>query len=205
VSLRTLRRVLAALEVRSVVDLSWRGAALDRMLDEEHANLVAKVVVLLRDLGWTVELEVTYSEFGERGSIDVFAFHEPTGTLLVIEVKTDLPSTEATLRKLDEKERLAGGIARKRFGWHARAFAKIVVMPDTSTLRRRIARHSGVFEQSLPVRGKDIRSWLRSPSGPMSGLWFLSASNRGAVVRSHPAPTRVIRPKRQPPSTGIAD
>src|SRR4051794_33367696 len=60
-SLRTVRRVLAALEIRSVLDLSWRGAALDRLLDEEHAGLVATVAAHMRHHGWLVELEVTYS------------------------------------------------------------------------------------------------------------------------------------------------
>jgi transcriptional regulator with XRE-family HTH domain len=203
-TLRTLRRVLAALEVRSIVDLSWRGAALDRMLDETHSGVVGTVAAHLRKLGWLVEIEVTYSEFGERGSIDVFAFHEATGTLLVIEVKTDLPSTEATLRKLDEKERLAPDIARKRFGWRARSVARIVVMPDTSTLRRRIARHSDVFDPSLPGRGNAIRSWLRAPSGPMSGLWFVSVCNGGAGRRAQIAPSRVRTRKGQSASTGIA-
>src|SRR3954471_23298073 len=83
-SLRALRRILGALDVRSDLALSWRGAALDRMLDEDHAGLVLVTAARLRRLGWFVELEVTYSEFGERGSIDVFAFHPSTGALLVI-------------------------------------------------------------------------------------------------------------------------
>src|SRR6476469_8372699 len=63
-SLRVLRLIFRALEVRSVLDLSWRGATLDRLLDEQHASIVAKVAAFLRTLGWGVELEVTYSEFG---------------------------------------------------------------------------------------------------------------------------------------------
>ena len=203
-SLRTVRRVLAALEIRSVLDLSWRGAALDRLLDEEHAGLVAIVAAHLRHHGWLVELEVTYSRFGERGSIDIFAFHEATGTLLVIEVKTDLPSTEATLRKLDEKVRLGPEIALARFGWRARSVARILVMPDASTLRRRVARHSGVFDPTLPSRGASVRAWRRSPSGSISGLWFLSRSGQRAGKQPKPGPIRVRSRKHQSPSTGVA-
>ncbi len=203
-SLRALRQVLGALEVRSVLDLSWRGAALDRLLDEEHSRLVGAVAAYLRHLGWLVELEVTYSSFGERGSIDVFAFHEASRTLLVIEVKTDLPSTEATLRKLDEKVRLATEVARARFGWQPRSVARIVVMTDTSTLRRRVARHADVFDHSLPLRGTSIRAWLRAPSGSVSGLWFLSVSNRDAARCRGPTPVRVRTRKRPSPSPGIA-
>jgi hypothetical protein len=55
--------------------------------------------------------------FGERGSIDLLAWHESSRTLLVIELKTELTSVEETLRRHDSKVRLAPGIARERFGW----------------------------------------------------------------------------------------
>jgi transcriptional regulator with XRE-family HTH domain len=201
-SLRALRRIFRALEVRDVLELSWRGAALDRLLDEDHARVVGIVAAELRRRGWLVELEVTYARFGERGSIDILCFHPASRTLLVIEVKTDLPSTEATLRKLDEKVRLAAAIVRERFGWDPVAVARILVMPDRSSLRRRVARHAGVFNQSLPLRGQGIHRWLRSPSGSVSGLWFLSISNGRSDKQASPAPTRVRTRKRPPPSAG---
>src|SRR4051812_34494708 len=68
VSVRMLRRVTGALDATLGFDMRWRGAALDRLLDEDHANLVAAVAAILRALGWLVEIEVTYSSYGERGS-----------------------------------------------------------------------------------------------------------------------------------------
>lgn len=70
-----------------------------------HAQLVGVTVVALRANGWASAVEVTYSIFGERGSIDVLRFHSASGSLLVIEVKTELTSLEATLRRHDEKVR----------------------------------------------------------------------------------------------------
>jgi transcriptional regulator with XRE-family HTH domain len=101
-SIRTVRRILAALDARADLDIRWRGGNLDRTLDERHARLVGAVVATLGDAAWLSEIEVTYAIYGERGSIDVLSFHPPTAALLVVEVKTELASIEETLRRLDE-------------------------------------------------------------------------------------------------------
>lgn len=108
--------VLAALDARLVLDLRTSGPPPERLLDEWHARLVAAVASLLTSAGWEVKLELTYAHFGERGSIDILAWHPATRTLLVVEVKTELVSIEGTLRKEDEKTRIAALEARARFG-----------------------------------------------------------------------------------------
>ena len=113
-SLRTSRRILSALDARGEFEVRWRGGSLDRTMDENHARLVGAVVESLRAHDWDTAVEVTYAVYGERGSIDVLGFHRRTGSLLVIEVKTEITSVEETLRKLDEKVRLADRIARAR-------------------------------------------------------------------------------------------
>ena len=70
-SSNTLRKVFAAVDARWEPTVSWRGGALDRLLDDAHARLVAEVVDRLQRTGWEVAVEATYSEFGKRGSIDV--------------------------------------------------------------------------------------------------------------------------------------
>jgi hypothetical protein len=55
--------------------LRWRGERLDRLLDEDHAAIVEAVVRLLREDEWDVAIEVSFSKWGERGSIDVLGFH----------------------------------------------------------------------------------------------------------------------------------
>jgi Holliday junction resolvase-like predicted endonuclease len=117
-SVLILECVLAALDAQLVLEVRWRAGALDRLLDEDHAALVAAVVTWLTEAGWDVRVEVTYSQFGERGSFDVLAIRD--GVVLVVEVKTDIASAEGTLRKLDEKARLALLVARERFGWQGR-------------------------------------------------------------------------------------
>ncbi|MFI5199414.1 MAG: XRE family transcriptional regulator [Candidatus Limnocylindrales bacterium] len=195
-SLRTLRRILLALDARGDVDVRWRGGSLDRTLDERHAALVGLVVRLLTSFGWEWALEVTYSVYGERGSIDVLGFYRATASLLVIEVKTELTSVEETLRRLDEKARLAGRIGRERFGWIAGSTSRLLVMPDTAAARRRATRHREVLNSAIPAGSVTIRHWLAQPAGSLRGRWFLANINDRSVRRSLGGPDRVIRTPR---------
>src|SRR4029078_7707607 len=113
----TLRRVFAAVAALWQPIVSWRGGDLDRLLDEAHARLVDEVVRRLAALHWDVRVEVTYSEYGERGSIDVLAARRELLAVVNVEVKSDLTVIEATVRKSDEKDRLVRrSLARERFG-----------------------------------------------------------------------------------------
>jgi len=195
VSLRVLRNVLAQLDAWTVMEIRWRGAAVDRLLDEGHASLSGAVADWLKSQGWLVEVEVTYSIFGERGSIDILAFHPTAAVLLVIEIKTDLPSAEGTLRKLDEKTRLSREIGYKRFRWRPVSVGRLLVMPEHSTLRSRVAKHRSLFDGALPARNLAIRSWLLAPAGPLSGVWFFSSRDPRVAKAAKSAGQRVRRPK----------
>lgn len=181
----TMRRVFAALDARWEPVVRWRGGDLDRLLDERHARLVGIVVVVLRGLGWQVEVEVTYSSFGERGSIDILAWWPPLRIALVVEVKSELVSVEATVRKLDEKVRLTvESIARDRFGERPAAVARLLVLPSTSTSRRHVARADAVLDTAFPLRSDDARRWLRRPSNAVRALIFVADTNPRSA-RSH--------------------
>src|SRR3954454_8055481 len=83
VTYATIAAVADALDARLSILVSWHGAALDRVLDEGHARLVGVVVSRIQQWGWETHVEVSYSEWGERGSIDILAWHAATATLLV--------------------------------------------------------------------------------------------------------------------------
>ncbi|HEY3165234.1 MAG TPA: helix-turn-helix domain-containing protein [Candidatus Limnocylindrales bacterium] len=120
VSAATLARVAHALDERLDITLRWRSEGPDRLLDASHALLVEQTVELLAGDGWEALVEASFEIDGERGSIDIFAFHPPTGMLLVIEVTSVVPHSKATLHGLDRKARLAPRIAAGR-GWPAAA------------------------------------------------------------------------------------
>jgi hypothetical protein len=169
----TLRMVLAAFGLTYESYVRGLGADEDRVLDQRHASLMGVSASWLATTGWEVRPEVSYSEFGERGSIDLLAWHSLTASLLVIEVKTELASVEATLRKLDEKVRLAPTIAR-RLGWHPTSISRLVILPDDRTERRRVLTHASVLDRAYPMRTRDVRAWCRSPAGQIAGLIFLA-------------------------------
>ena len=72
------------------------------------------MVSRLRRLGWHVDVEVSFIVWGERGSIDAVAFHPAHGALLVLEVKSVVADSQATLHGLDRKARLAREILKDR-------------------------------------------------------------------------------------------
>ncbi|MEX1173338.1 MAG: XRE family transcriptional regulator, partial [Chloroflexota bacterium] len=173
ISLRRLRRLFAAYDAEVVVSIRWRGADVDRLGDRAHARLTEVMARLLTDAGWVVWPEVSFSMRGERGSIDLLAWHPETRTLLVVEVKTEIGAVESTLRVHDVKCRLAATIARDRFGCEAAAVARLLVLPEHRTPRDHVARHGALFGRVYPLRTIAVRHWLKRPSGPMAGLMFL--------------------------------
>lgn len=193
VSLRKVRRAFSALDARVTVDVGWRGGALDRLLDERHAALVGTLVTVLSAAGWDVAVEVTYSRYGERGSIDVLAVHHGARAAVVAEVKTELTSIEETLRRHDAKVRLAPSLVEERFGWRPLHVSRLLVLPEDRTARRRVGRQAALLDQALPARGREVRDWLGHPTGQLAALWFLSASHGRTQRRASRVSGRPIR------------
>jgi transcriptional regulator with XRE-family HTH domain len=185
----------AALGAEVELGVRWHGEGLDRLLDGQHAAIVEAIVGLLGPDGWECAVEVSFSIYGERGSVDVLAFHPATGTVLVVEVKSVVPDAQSLLASHDRKLRLALRIAAAR-GWTGRAAACLLVVPEGTTARRRIAALDQSFRVAYPVRGVAVRRWLRAPAGPMSGLLFLPDSQGDGVGRRRSARKRVTGPRR---------
>jgi transcriptional regulator with XRE-family HTH domain len=176
----TLERLAAALGADVDLRLRWNGEALERLLDQDHANLVEAVTLLLRAAGWQVRTEVSFWIRGERGSVDVLAWHTETRTVLVIEVKSVVPDVQATLFALDRKGRLGREIAAT-IGWEATAAGRLLVINDDRTSRRRVDQHRATFDAALPDRFMRVRQWLRDPAEgpPLRGVLFLSGTGMG--------------------------
>ena len=190
-TLATLRTVVEQLGARVVVRVDWNGEAADRLLDADHAAIVNRVLSILRAAGWECLPELTFAVYGERGSIDVLAWHQATRTLLVIEVKSVVPDVQRTLATLDRKERLSTRIASDR-GWRPHRTGVILIVAASATARRRIARHAATFDARLPDRAWAVRRFITGPGqGPaVRGVWFLS-------VRTGPsARERMVKPRR---------
>lgn len=183
ISTRTLRKIFEAVGADVLTIVRWRGGELDRLLDAGHAAVVGHVCTILRERGWEVLAEVTFSVYGERGSIDVLAWHPGRRTLLVIEVKTEITSAEETLRRHDVKVRLAPGIGRERFGAAPARVARLLIVADDTTNRRRVERLGPVLDTAYPARGRQVRDWLADPARDLRGLMFTARVRGGDAAR----------------------
>ena len=173
---------------------------LDRLLDERHAQLVEGASAVLLSNGWQVRPEVSFALFGERGSIDILAWHATARSVVIIEVKTELTSVEETLRRFDVKLRVGPAVALQVAGFEPANIGSVLVLPEVSTARRRIAEHSNTFAARFPQAGHSVRPWLRKPSGPLSAVWFLSGVLTVSGKRTPRTPHRIRRQK-APPET----
>jgi hypothetical protein len=172
VSVRALRRVAAALEVQATISVWLTHGELDRLLNAGHAALHEQIARHFETLaGWVQAPEVSFAVYSERGVIDILAFHEPTGSLLVIELKTELVSLEDLLTTMDVRMRHAAKIAADR-GWRAKSVSAWVVIADSRTNRRRVADHSAALRSAFPSNGHAMRSWLLRPTAPIRALSF---------------------------------
>jgi transcriptional regulator with XRE-family HTH domain len=170
-----LLRTAAVLEVRVEWSAWWRGGELDRMLNAGHAAMHEAVARVLDAAGWSLAPESTFSIYGERGVIDVLAFHEPTRALLVVELKTQLVDVQALIGAVDRYRRVAPIVARER-GWVARGVSSWVVLRDTRTNRRRLSDHATVLRAAFPDDGRRIRTWVARPAHRIRALSFLPDS-----------------------------
>ena len=133
--------------------------------------------------GWDVHVEVSFSKWGERGSIDVLALNREARIAIVIEVKTVIGSLEETNRVLDVKVRLAPTVVRDRFDWQPGLVARLLVVPNSSSVRRVIDQHAGTMTTLYPARSREVRAWLRRPDTPLSGIWFVSDGQHVSSVK----------------------
>lgn len=193
ISLDTIRRVAKVLGIRIDVIARWRGGEMYRLLSARHSALGESVVSFFTGLpDWSTAPEVSFSIWGERGVIDLLAYHRPSGCLLVIELKTDIVDVNELVGTLDRKARLAPGIASDR-GWSVASVSRWVIVTRDKTNQRRIADHRAMLTAAFPQDGRFMRGWLQHPIGVVSGLsmWSNAATNHPSPTRSHRIRVRV--------------
>lgn len=178
--LEAILRIAVALDVRIDITARWKGGELDRAINARHAAMHEQVAQLLDEAPeWLFRPEVTFAIYGERGVIDILAFHPPTGALLVIELKTELVDVQGLMGTVDRYVRLATQIARQQ-GWSPTTVSCWVILREGATNRRRFAGHASTLRAAFPVDGRTMRGWLRNPTGQVRALSFLPASGAAA-------------------------
>jgi transcriptional regulator with XRE-family HTH domain len=173
VALHTIRRIVGVLEIEVSLVARWRGGELERLQARRHSALAEAVIARLSAFGWEVRPEVSFSIFGERGVIDVLAWHPATQTLLVIELKTEIVNVGELLGALDRKARLAPRISAD-LAWRPATLALALIVADSSTNRRHVRAHARTLRAMLPADGRRLRGWLAKPTDEVRALAFWS-------------------------------
>lgn len=175
----TCRAVARVLDISVDVRLRWRGGELDRVVNARHAGMHESVAAFMAGLpGWTWLPETTFSIYGERGVIDILAWHAETRSLLIIELKTELVDPQELVATMGRRVRLGTKIASE-FGWVPLTVSAWVVVLEGSTNRRRHHDHGRLLQQAFPHDGHRVRAWLRDPSGRIAALSFWSEVGSG--------------------------
>lgn len=192
-----LIRIVDALGGQVSVEIRWQGGNLGRLLNARHSAMHDSVARHFRELpGWTLAPEVSFSIRGERGVIDILAWHAETRTLLVIELKTEIVDVNELMGTLDRKRRLAAEVGRER-GWHASTVAVWLVVADSRTNRRRVAAHATTLRAALPMDGRSVAGWLHEPLGPVACLSFWTEVLHTGVKRELATIKRVRVPSKR--------
>jgi hypothetical protein len=112
-------------------------------------------VQTLRALGWSVRVEYSFNDFGDRGSVDVLAWHPAERVLLIVEVKTRLTDLQAMLSSLGRKIRIVPRLVREDPGWIPRRIARLLVVAGTTASSARLDRSSAASGSS-PIPGRPL-------------------------------------------------
>ncbi|NJD29389.1 MAG: helix-turn-helix domain-containing protein [Chloroflexi bacterium] len=170
-----IKAVAAPLEIRVELLAKSRGADLDRMVGSRHSAMAELVLRWLAGLMWAARPEVSFSVYGERGVVDIVAWNAERRALLIIELKTEIVDVGQLAGTLDRKVRLAYKIAASLdLGWKPEVVGVCLLVSDTMTNRRAIAKHAATFGALLLDDGRAVLRWLKDPSRPLRGLRFVS-------------------------------
>lgn len=210
-SLRSLEQHASALGLRVEVRLTGRGGELAKLRDEEHAAIVEFFAGWFRDAGFTTEVEASFSQWGERGRVDLLAHDPVTALLVIVEIKTQLVDLQDLMGALNVKERLAPTVARTR-GWAVRRQLTLLGVASTHANRGLTRTHRSLFGAFAPRRltraalsgdATRILCWVPPEATSRSRPWVagrqrvirrqrIGGGNRGRPVRTDTKPSLTL-------------
>jgi transcriptional regulator with XRE-family HTH domain len=199
-----LRAVAGALDATIELSIRWRGGDLPRLVNARHAAVHEVVATRYRTLPeWLYEPEVSFARYGERGVVDGLAWHAATRALLIHEFKSELVDLSDLMGTLDRKRRLAPEIELER-GWRPASVSTWVVVIDSRSNRRSLARHEAALRAKFPADGHAVAAWLRSPVGRVDALSFLPLAAPDGTIAA-PTATRLVRRPRDRGPEPVSD
>jgi transcriptional regulator with XRE-family HTH domain len=131
--------------------------------DLVHARCCGYVARQLKKRGWEVLTEVEIGEGRFRGWIDLLAYRPSDGSLLVIEVKTEIDDIGRILRSLGWYVRSSRDAAQA-VGWRPRIIVPILLALATVETDTRLAANSDVVRNDLSGGAGDLAAWIENPT-----------------------------------------
>lgn len=157
---------LDVLGIRVVIDANPPGIAVRReQRDLVHARCCGYVVRELTRRGCQVRTEVEIGEGRFRGWIDVLAFRESDGALLVIEIKTEVDDLGRILRSMGWYVRSSREAARA-VGWRARVIVPVLIALATAETDGRLAGNVDLIRNELSGNANALAIWIDDASAP---------------------------------------
>ena len=192
VPLGSILAVARALDVQVTLSARSRGADLDRLVSGRHAALHESVARwFATELPeWTLDPEVSFSIFGERGIIDILAWDPGHRALVIIELKTDIVDVNELIGRMDQRRRLARAIVAEQ-GWDPLTISTWVIVANGRTNRARLAAYRVLLRNAFPVDGRSIRRWLHRPEGSVAALSLWDRVDPGMAASGYAARHRV--------------
>jgi transcriptional regulator with XRE-family HTH domain len=123
--------------------------------DFVHARCSGHVDRRLRGAGWSTAREVEVVQGRSHGWIDMLAYDDRAGRLLVLELKTRLDDIGAVERQLGWYERSAFDVAR-RIGWHPRLAVAWLLLLASAEVEAGLRANRELLSRSFPVRASTM-------------------------------------------------
>jgi len=201
-SLDTIDRIAAVVDVRTEILGRWQGGDGDRLLNWRQSLLADSFSAAARAHdGWLFEPEVSFSIYGERGVIDQLGWHELRSHLLVVELKTEFVDINEMLGTLNRKLRLAPRVAADK-GWRPKVVSVWLIVADTRTNRRHAARHWSLLRSRFSLDGRSLSAFLDNPVAATFGMAFWTDVRPVNITKEA---TRILTRVRAPKPTAGPD
>jgi len=136
-------------------------------------------------------VEFSFNHYGDRGSVDIVAWHPGAHALLLIEVKTAIVDVQDVLGSMDRKVRVVPRLIALERGWVPWSVSKLLVVRESRVARTMIVQHRATFASALPDRTIASRHWLRQPVGRLAGVMFLADARLTGLMRRKGGAVRV--------------
>lgn len=130
--------------------------------DVVHAICSAFVQRRLEAAGWKTAREVRIDSGRYLGWIDLLAFHQATGYLLVIEIKTRIEDIGSIERTMDWYRREAIGAAR-RLGWRPNSVTSWLLALATDEVETRLRENRAAVDAAFPGRASEMSATIAEP------------------------------------------